>query len=453
VTAGTVLLQHAALAEPLAFPGAVGFGASATGWRGGKIVAVSTLENDGPGSLRDCAEGASMPRICVLSVSGTIELDDPIRVGSNVYIAGQTAPGDGIQIRLRKATSSPFILQDANDVVVRFLKLRPGPGSTPTATVDAITLENSSRIYLGNLSLMFATDENFNVHVSGKTSADITLERSIVAYGLDRANHPDGRHSKGALICSKEGTGSACGRVTLWGNLFAHNRDRNPDVNGTGIGPVEVVNNVFYNPISQFGELYDHTGDLSLAYVGNVAIAGPDTTDRAGWVIEAFDFHPENSISIFAQDNRGLRTVDCEFAGSFPILDPLAESYATATPPGTLSVEPLPADDVIAFVRSVAGDRIAGRREADPLDARVLWSLKNCKGGVIDRVEQAGGWPEIARQTRQDSDADGLPDDWERSRPELDPAQGDDVWATDTRTGLSFIEAYLAEAAGDLPPS
>jgi hypothetical protein len=68
-------------------------------------------------------------------------------------------------------------------------------------------------------------------------------------------------------------------------------------------------------------------------------------------------------------------------------------------------------------------------------------------------VEQAGGWPEIAVETRRDSDADGLPDDWERSRPELDPAQGDDVWATDTKTGLSFIEAYLAEAAGDLPPS
>ncbi|MCP6473648.1 hypothetical protein NL509_27780, partial [Klebsiella pneumoniae] len=83
----------------------------------------------------------------------------------------------------------------------------------------------------------------------------------ILAYSLDRANHPEGAHSKGALICSDEGRNPQCGRISLIRNLFAHHRDRNPDVKATAIGPVEIINNIFYDPISQFGEFYDLLGE------------------------------------------------------------------------------------------------------------------------------------------------------------------------------------------------
>ena len=72
------------------------------------------------------------------------------------------------------------------------------------------------------------------------------------------------------------GTGE-CGRISLLRNLFAHNRDRNPDVKGTSIGPVEIVNNVFFNPRSEFGEFYDDEGDLRVNYIGNTALSGPST--------------------------------------------------------------------------------------------------------------------------------------------------------------------------------
>ena len=120
--------------------------------------------------------------------------------------------------------------------------------------------------------MMFASDENLNIHVSSGISADVTVANNIIAFGLRNSNHPKGAHSKGALICSSEGDGNECGRITLARNLFAHNRDRNPDLKATDIGPIEVINNLFYNFGSQNGEVYNHLGNLRINYAGNVAI-------------------------------------------------------------------------------------------------------------------------------------------------------------------------------------
>src|SRR5688500_12293858 len=93
--AGSVQVQQ------LAFPGAEGFGKYATGGRGGKVVEVINLNDDGPGSFRQAfnqfPEG---PITIVFRVAGLIDLKSPVRVKrSNVTVAGQTAPGDGITLR------------------------------------------------------------------------------------------------------------------------------------------------------------------------------------------------------------------------------------------------------------------------------------------------------------------------------------------------------------------
>lgn len=439
-------------AQDVAFPGAIGFGKSATGWRGGEVVAVTSLADHGPGTLRACAENTGTPRICVFDVSGTITLDEPILVGSNLYIAGQTAPGQGIQIRNGQSLHAPLVLVNVHDIVVRFLKLRPGPSVKPSSTVDALSIENGSRLYFGNLSLMFSTDENFSLQVTRSTVVDITLERSIVALSLNKSTHPDGGHSKGALICSKDGLQNDCGRITLWGNLFAHNRDRNPDVNGTGIGPIELVNNVFYNPISQFTELYDLTGNLDFVYVGNVALTGPSTTQHAATAIETFDFEPENQISLVAKDNLAMRRPHCAEVERLPVLTAAAE-LQLAAPRNPVSVAALPPGEALGLVPRIAGDRLAGRRAPDRLDAMVIDDLRLCRGHVIDRVEQVGGWAALSpAPPRADADGDGLEDGWEAARG-LDPRHKNDTWAIDRITGYPLIEAYLAELAGDLPPA
>src|SRR3954454_14575736 len=74
-----------------AFPGAEGFGARTIGGRGGAVYEVTTLDDAGPGSLRDAVSAGN--RTVVFRLSGNIDLKSPLVVSRpNITIAGQTAP-------------------------------------------------------------------------------------------------------------------------------------------------------------------------------------------------------------------------------------------------------------------------------------------------------------------------------------------------------------------------
>src|SRR3546814_5715143 len=82
-----------------AFPGAIGYGAGSKGGRGGRILFVTSLADNGPGTYRACVE-ASGPRICIFRVSGLIRFTGRPPVIRNPYltIAGQTAPAGGVTL-------------------------------------------------------------------------------------------------------------------------------------------------------------------------------------------------------------------------------------------------------------------------------------------------------------------------------------------------------------------
>src|SRR5258708_1928434 len=102
------------------FPGAEGGGMYSFGGRGGKVYVVTSLEDSGPGTLREGCEAAG-PRIVVFNVAGIIHLKMPIFIEAPyITIAGQTAPGDGICI------ADQGIIDNAHDVVIRYLRLRKG---------------------------------------------------------------------------------------------------------------------------------------------------------------------------------------------------------------------------------------------------------------------------------------------------------------------------------------
>jgi pectate lyase len=426
-----------------AFAGAEGFGRYATGWRGGSVIKVTTLADRGPGSLRACAE-SDRPRVCIFEVAGTIEVDSTIVVGSNVYLAGQTAPGDGVQLRLRESPHRPLMVLEASDVVIRHLRLRPGPSRAPSSNVDGISILDSHNVILDHLSVQYATDELLSIGTLRGSAFDITVQDSLLAWGLDRANHPKGKHSKGALICSMESEGD-CGRVTLLRNLFAHNRDRNPDVKGTRIGPIEIVNNLFYNPRSQFGEFYDLGGDLRINYIGNTVLSGPSTrrTEVPHAVEILNDYSPTFDAMVYVRDNVDAKHRRKPTDPDELSVHPDSRAWLAPRPFQPLTVKALTATAARDVVLANAG---ATRPSRDGLDQRAIDDVINRAGKVVNQAAEAGGWPRLgAGPVPPDADGDGMPDAWEAVYGS-DP-QAFDAWGDADANGWPNLEDYLNERA------
>ena len=86
-----------AVATP-AFPGAEGWGRNARGGRdpAAKILFVTSLEDSGPGTLREALKTKG-PRFVLFKTGGIITLTNKLTVQEGrLTIAGQTAPGDGV---------------------------------------------------------------------------------------------------------------------------------------------------------------------------------------------------------------------------------------------------------------------------------------------------------------------------------------------------------------------
>src|SRR5205085_3296143 len=112
-----------AMAQIRAFGEAEGYGAVATGGRGGTIYHVTNLNDSGAGSFRDAVSASN--RIIVFDVGGVINLSSAVSAKSNLTIAGQTAPGGGITINGYEGVS----FDTQTNVIVRHLRFRPGDGS------------------------------------------------------------------------------------------------------------------------------------------------------------------------------------------------------------------------------------------------------------------------------------------------------------------------------------
>ncbi len=79
----------------------------------------------------------------------------------------------------------------------------------------------------------------------------------------------------------------------------------------------------------------------------------------------------------------------------------------------------------------------------DAVDIRIVGEVRNGTGKIIDDEEQVGGWPELkSAEPPDDSDKDGMPDDWEKQHgfdPD-DPADGNGDSDAD---GYTNLEEYL----------
>lgn len=412
--------------EAPSFPGAEGFGATATGGRGGDVYFVTNLDNDGPGSLRDAVRKGA--RMVLFKTSGTINLESTLRLDvSNITIAGQTAPGDGICLRGKELVVS------GDNIIVRFLRIRPGDERGEEH--DALTIWGADRVMVDHCSLSWSTDSLNDVV---RDSSHVTVQWCVLSEPLNKSVHQKGAHGYGT------GWGSGPnGGNSFHHNLLAHCNSRSPRLGSEQHALVDVRNNVIYN----MGTGWAYGGEHARAnLVANFYKPGPRTA------------RPRELFRVGSPDTRMYLDRNVVF-GQPQVSQNNASGLAGEDGidlAATLVAEPFDTVDIredsaeFAYVRVLAsaGATLPGR---DPVDARVIGEVRDGTGHIINSPRDVGGWPVLqSEEPPSDGDGDGMPDNWEREHGFNPKDAADGITLTDE--GYSNLETYLNQLAAPSAP-
>jgi hypothetical protein len=455
-----------------AFPGAEGGGKYTAGGRGGKVITVTNLNDEGEGSLRwACEQGGA--RIIVFNVSGIIRLKTPIIMRAPyVTIAGQTAPGDGVCV----AGESFWVM--THDVIIRHMRFRRGETWVGRRD-DAIGGNPVGNIMIDHVSASWGLDENMSMyrHMYNDSTkkkpgqaeeeklptVNITMQNCIFSEGLDTWNHAFGS-TLGGENCS------------FMRNLWANNACRNPSIGWYGI--FNFVNNVVFNwqrrsidggdyraqyniinnyfkpgPITPLDEPIGHrilkpeSGRSNLGhhvygrcYVEGNIMEGNEKVTKNNW---------DGGVQVEEQPDCGSFTVDMKCNHPFE----MPELTIMST------------DKVFDYVLTNVGATLPKR---DPVDQRIVREVRtgvieynkafndtmapqfkyrhlpkeSYKQGIITDVRQVGGYPEYKGKPYKDSDGDGMPDEWEK-KYKLNPNDPKDALLDMSGDGYSNIEKYI----------
>lgn len=472
-----------------AFPGAEGGGMYTAGGRGGKVLVVTNLNDDGPGSFRwACEQGGA--RIIVFNVCGIINLKTPIILRAPyVTIAGQTAPGDGVCI------AGESFQVNTHDVIVRHMRFRRG-NTHVWNREDSFGGNPIGNIMIDHCSCEWGLDENisFYRHMfdmgDGKPSrkeptVNVTIQNTISAKALDTYNHAFGSTIGGE-------------NTTFMRNLWADNTGRNPSIGWGGV--FNFVNNIVYNwvhrtadggefsTMSNFINNYYKPGPLTpkdspIGYrivkaesrsknlfpyqqfgrvyaIGNI-MEGNEAVTKDNW---------DGGIQIADKDLKGEGDVPEDVLALMKSNEPFPMAHMTIIPSektfdyvlenvgATLPIRDIVDQRIIEEVRTGKAYYVKKLPKENPYGD--MWGLsdksKNEDGffkyrrldkdsykyGIITDPAQMGGYPEYKGEPRVDTDGDGMPDEWEIANG-LNPNDPSDANGDCTGDGYTNIEKYI----------
>lgn len=416
-----------------AFVGAQGFGAKATGGRGGKVVKVTTLAPSGPGSLQ-AALDLPGPRIVVFAVSGVIVGDVVLRQG-DVTIAGQTAPGGGITIqgRLRQDPA-----KRVRNVVLRHLRVRSPYDGSPGDQFDTVALPNADVVMIDHCSFAWGVDDVVDL----SNATEVTVQWSTIEESAT-VGHPRGQRNHGLMA------GKNSRKISLHHDLFAHHGNRAPAM---ASGPAELKNTVVYNTRHAFVHHDPASGPFSI--VGNVFMQGPND-QLFPFYLKSDSPTPGPGLAYWFKDNLVddppeitavvqdpfTQVVHSTFgprmeAVALPELIRARAEPSFASYPGYVPVtltEPATARDAV-----LAG---AGAFPRDVVTRRVIDDVRTRSGswGARPAANLMEGL--AAGTPPPDGDGDGMDDAWETSKG-LDPKSAADAQRA-LDGGWPAIEVYL----------
>lgn len=445
------------------------------------VMHVTTLKDvNTAGSLRYALSKAT-PRIIVFDVAGTIYLESPLKIKSNVTILGQSAPGDGICV-----AGYPLTVSGADNVIVRFMRFRLGDMNSTEDGDDAVSVYHSSNVIFDHCTFSWATDEVFSCY--GNTN--FTLQYSILSEALRNAGR------------IKDGTYVNHGYAGIWGgvnasfhhNLLAHNDSRNPRFDHSYVtvemgkdyfGPIDFVNNVIYNwgiNSSYGGEGLHEARRINM--VANYYKPGPATKTK-GSNVQKRIVDPTTSCGNCSE--HGGVVIPGKFFLESNYMDGNAEVTANnwlgSTTSAEVVVAPVKHTDGLtqlsnietaqnAYQTVLAKAGCSYRRDA--LDKRIIDDVTNGKAahygskkynsnlsrnGFIDTPMDATNdiehdqyyYPELSPNGNRglDTDGDGMPDKWE-TQYGLNPNNSEDAVEVSLVTGYTNIEVYYCHLVKDL---
>lgn len=394
--------------QQLAFPGAEGFGAYATGGRGGTVVHVTNLNASGPGSL---ADAVSQPnRTVVFDVGGVIDITGQnLTIASNLTIAGQTAPGEGITIY-----GGRVIMSNSSNVIMRYIRMR-GSISMPEDKCT-LTMDYCDNVILDHCSISWGRWDN--VHI--KDANNITYQNCIISEGIEPQRF-------GAIT---DGTRNWTISHCLWTN----NKSRNPKMKCY----LQYYNNVVYN--YGIGIVGGHSAaDNYQDVMNNYFITGPSSGSSNKYFDQWTETDHLYSTGNYTDDNRDGKLngrLITDYNGATPMQQPNLKCQAP------MNLEP--AEDAFYAVMEHAG----ASRVRDGHDLRIIEQLASLgtKGAFIANEQDVGGIGTLAgADAPADSDGDGMPDEWEKANG-TDPDKADADGDADGN-GYTNIEDYVNSLA------
>ena len=352
---GIVLADEPAI--PLAFPGADGYAAHVTGGRGGAVYHVTNLDDSGPGSLRDAiSEGH---RTVVFDVGGYIHLKSALMAASDLTIAGQTAPGQGIGTLGYEVSFS----KSKNDIV-RYIRFRQG--NTPKQEKkSALAIYEASDMIFDHVSIEWGRWDCVDMN----KSTNVTMQYCIIGQGISPQRF--------GCLCQSQ-------NVTFTHNLWINNQSRNPKAKGT----VQYVNNVVYNWGGAGGFVEGHSAaDSYDDVVNNYFIAGPSSSKGHAFVMG------KPTDKVYSAGNLLDNNLNGELDGRPTSDEDLGDVTVQKSPFSPLQLQIDSAADAYSKVINSAGCSL----HRDAVDQALIEQVKSLgkQGKTIEELKEIGGPGEI----------------------------------------------------------
>lgn len=222
-------------------------------WADAKLITVTTLDDDGPGSLRS-ALSASGKRIIVFSTSGIISVKSELDVNHPwCWVCGYTAGEEGVML-VGDGTVDSIVNVNTSDVILQGMTIlcnNSGEGTRSLSVADKGS--NPRRILLQHLATGVSEDENVIIWYD---TQDVIYRECISAFSL----LPDG---KGPNLGSEGG-----GNFWVERNIFYGHRQRLPRTKAD-TKPICLVNNLSMNHQGSGASVSNSDGCELYAY-GNI---------------------------------------------------------------------------------------------------------------------------------------------------------------------------------------